>query len=314
MKIYNSTKEFDSIEKNSIITIGTFDGVHIGHQEIIKNLVEDAKNNQGQSVILTFFPHPRIILQGSINLKLITTLKEKIELLEKTGLDHLIIEPFTKEFSRLTALDFVRNILVEKLKIKKLVIGYDHHFGRNREGNFEQLQEYGKTFGFEVEEIPAQDIQNVAVSSTKIRKALEEGHIEKANTYLGYEFMITGKIIHGRGLGTQWSYPTINIQLEEAYKLIPKPGVYIVKTKLMNQEVFGIMNIGIRPTVGGKNQTIEVHLLDFNDNLYGKIIQIQIAYRMRDEQKFSSVEKLVSQIKQDEIRARELISRGIISF
>lgn len=314
MKIYNSTKEFDDIEKNSIVTIGTFDGVHIGHQEIIKNLVEDAKNNNGQSVILTFFPHPRIILQGSINLKLITTLKEKILLLEKTGLDHLIIEPFTKEFSRLTALEFVRNILVEKLKIKKLVIGYDHHFGRNREGDFEQLKEYGKDFGFEVEEIPAQDIQNIAVSSTKIRKALEEGQIEKANTYLGYEFMITGKIIHGRGLGTKWNYPTVNIQIEENYKLIPKPGVYIVKTKLKHQNVFGIMNIGIRPTVGGKNQTIEVHLLDFNDDLYGKMIQIQIVYRMRDEQKFSSVEKLVSQIKQDEIRARELISRGIISF
>jgi len=314
VKIYNSTKEFDAIEKKSIVTIGTFDGVHIGHQEIIKNLVENAKNNNGQSVILTFFPHPRIVLHGSINLKLITTLKEKISLLEKTGLDHLIIEPFTKEFSRLTALDFVRNTLVEKLKIKKLVIGYDHHFGRNREGNFEQLQEYGKIFDFEVEEIPAQDIQNVAVSSTKIRKALEEGHIEKANAYLGYEFMITGKIIHGRGLGTQWNYPTINIQLEEDYKLIPKPGVYIVKTKLMDQNVFGIMNIGIRPTVGGKNQTIEVHLLDFNEDLYGKIIQIQVVYRMRDEQKFSSIAKLVRQIKQDEIMARELISRGVISF
>jgi len=314
VKIYNSTKEFKAVEKTSVVTIGTFDGVHIGHQEIIKSLVKNAHRNEDKSVILTFYPHPRLILQKSIDLKLITTLQEKISLLEKTGLDYLIIEPFTKEFSRLTALDFVRDILVKKLKIKKLVIGYDHHFGRNREGNFEQLQEYGKVYGFEVEEIPAQDIQNISVSSTKIRKALEEGNIEKANTYLGYEFMITGKVIHGRGLGTQWNYPTMNIQLEEEYKLIPKPGVYIVKTILNNMNVFGIMNIGFRPTVGGKHQTIEVHLLDYSADLYGENIQVQLAYRLRDEQKFSSVDKLIAQIKQDEKKTRELIANGKIAF
>ena len=314
MKIYNSTKEFKAVEKTSVVTIGTFDGVHIGHQEIIKSLVKNAHNNKDKSVILTFYPHTRLILQKGIDLKLITILQEKISLLEKTGLDHLIIEPFTKEFSRLTALDFVRNILVEKLKIKKLVIGYDHHFGRNREGNFEQLQEYGKVYGFEVEEIPAQDIQNIAVSSTKIRKALEEGNIEKANAYLGYEFMITGKVIHGRGLGTQWNYPTINIQPEDDYKLIPKPGVYIVKTILNNTNVFGIMNIGFRPTVGGKHQTIEVHLLDYNADLYGVNIQVHLSYRLRNEQKFSSVDKLIAQIKQDEKKARELIANGEIAF
>ena len=314
MKIYNSTKEFKAVEKTSVVTIGTFDGVHIGHQEIIKSLVKNAYNNKHKSVILTFYPHPRLILQKGIDLKLITTLQEKISLLEKTGLDHLIIEPFTKEFSRLTALDFVRNILVEKLKIKKLVIGYDHQFGRNREGNFEQLQEYGKVYEFDVEEIPAQDIQNISVSSTKIRKALEAGNIEKANAYLGYEFMITGKVIHGRGLGTQWHYPTINIQPEDSYKLIPKPGVYIVKTILNNTNVFGIMNIGYRPTVGGKHQTIEVHLLDYNADLYGVNIQVHLSYRLRNEQKFSSVDKLIAQIKQDEKQARELIANGEIAF
>lgn len=314
MKIYNSTKEFKAVEKTSVVTIGTFDGVHIGHQEIIKSLVKNAHSNKDKSVILTFYPHPRLILQKGIELKLITILQEKISLLEKTGLDHLIIEPFTKEFSRLTALDFVRNILVEKLKIKKLVIGYDHHFGRNREGDFEQLQEYGKVYGFEVEEIPAQDIQNIAVSSTKIRKALEEGNIEKANAYLGYEFMITGKVMHGRGLGTQWNYPTINILPEDNYKLIPKPGVYIVKTILNNMNVFGIMNIGFRPTVGGKHQTIEVHLLDYNADLYGVNIQVHLFYRLRNEQKFSSVDKLIAQIKQDEKMARELIANGEITF
>jgi len=314
VKIFNSTREFNAVEKTSVVTIGTFDGVHIGHQEIIKSLVKNAHSNEDKSVILTFYPHPRLILQQGVDLKLITTLQEKISLLEKTELDYLIIEPFTKEFSRLTAIDFVRDILVKELKMKKLVIGYDHHFGRNREGNFEQLQEYGKVYGFEVEEIPAQDIQNISVSSTKIRKALEEGNIEKANIYLGYEFMITGSVIHGRGLGTKWNYPTINIQLEEKYKLIPKAGVYIVKTILNNMNVFGIMNIGFRPTVGGKHQTIEVHLLDYNADLYGANIQVQLSYRLRDEQKFSSVDKLIAQIKQDEKKARELIVNGKISF
>jgi len=314
VKIYHSTATFNITEKTSIVTIGTFDGVHIGHQEIIKNLVRNANSNNNKSVILTFFPHPRMVLQKGSDLKLLSTLEEKIALLEKTGLDFLIIEPFTKDFSRLTALDFVRDILIQQLKIKKLVIGYDHHFGRNREGNFEQLTEYGSVYDFEVEEIPAQDIQNIAVSSTKIRKALEEGNIEKANTYLGYEFMLTGKVVHGRGLGKQWNYPTINIHIEEPYKIIPKSGVYVVKTTINNINVFGIMNIGYRPTVDGKYQTIEVHLLDFNADLYGKNIQVQLAHRLRDEQKFNSVDELFTQIKHDESKARELISNGKISF
>jgi riboflavin kinase/FMN adenylyltransferase len=314
VKIYHSTAAFNIPQKTSIVTIGTFDGVHIGHQEIIKNLVRNAHRNNNKSVILTFFPHPRMVLQKGSDLKLLSTLEEKIVLLKKTGLDFLIIEPFTKDFSRLTALDFVRNILIQQLKIKKLVIGYDHHFGRNREGNFEQLKEYGVVYDFEVEEIPAQDIKNVAVSSTKIRKALEDGNIEKANTYLGYEFMLTGKIIHGKGLGKQWNYPTINIHIEESYKLIPKSGVYVVKTSIKDINVFGIMNIGYRPTIGGKHQTIEVHLLDFNADLYGKNIQVQLAYRLRDEQKFSSIDELFTQIKRDESKARELISNGKISF
>ncbi len=314
MKIYHSTTAFNSTKKTSIVTIGTFDGVHIGHQEIINRLVKNSVNNDNKSVILTFFPHPRMVIQKGSELKLLTTLQEKIALLEKTGLDFLIIEPFTKDFSRLTALDFVRDILVQQLKIKKLVIGYDHHFGRNREGNFEQLKEYGTVYNFKVEEIPAQDIESIAVSSTKIRKALAEGNIQKANTYLGYEFMLTGKVIHGKGLGKKWNYPTINIHIEESYKLIPKSGVYIVKTNIDNTNIFGIMNIGYRPTVDGKNQTIEVHLLDFNADLYGENIQVQLAYHLRDEQKFDSIDNLFNQIKLDEKKARELIACGKISF
>ena len=307
MKTYPSISSFNIHKERLVVTIGIFDGLHIGHQEILKNLIQDG--SEEKSVILTFFPHPRMILQKESNLKLITTLEEKVQLLEKTSLDYLIIEPFTKEFSRLTALDFVRTILVDQLQIKKLVIGYDHHFGRNREGSFEQLKEYGALYGFQVEEIPAQDIQQIAVSSTKIRKALEDGAIEKANSYLGYEFMLTGDVVHGKGLGRKWNYPTINIQIEEAYKLIPKSGVYVVKTLIDNQTIFGVMNIGYRPTLNGTHQTIEVHLLDFEANLYGKRLQIHLLYRLRDEYKFDSIEGLVSQIKRDEQKARELIAR-----
>jgi riboflavin kinase/FMN adenylyltransferase len=314
VKIYNSVDTFTHDEKGSVITIGTFDGVHVGHKQIINKLIESAKQNNLRSTIITFFPHPRMVLQKGTDLKLLSTLAEKTNLLEKLGLDCLIVQPFTKEFSRLTALEFVRDILVQKLNVKKLVIGYDHHFGRNREGSFEQLKEYGIAYGFDIEEIPVKDIENVAVSSTKIRTALETGNIVKANSYLGYEYTLNGTVIHGRGLGKEWNYPTINIQIDENYKLIPKSGVYVIKTTINNQQLFGIMNIGFRPTIDGKNQTIEVHLLDFNDNLYGKTISVQLAYRLRDEQKFESVQALFSQIKHDEQAARELIARKEISF
>ena len=314
MKIYNSIDAFIHDEKGSVITIGTFDGVHVGHRQIINKLIENAKQNNLRSTIITFFPHPRMVLQKGIDLKLLSTLAEKTNLLEKLGLDCLIVQPFTKEFSRLTALEFVRDILVQKLNVKKLVIGYDHHFGRNREGSFEQLKEYGIAYNFDIEEIPVKDIENVAVSSTKIRTALETGDIVKANSYLGYEYTLNGTVIRGRGLGKEWNYPTINIQIDENYKLIPKSGVYVIKTTINNLQLFGIMNIGFRPTIDGKDQTIEVHLLDFNDNLYGKTINVQLAYRLRDEQKFESVKMLFLQIKRDEQAARELIANKEISF
>jgi len=313
VNIYHSYTAFFKTNKTSIVTIGTFDGVHIGHQEIIKNLVETANKNQAESVILTFFPHPRMVLQKDSGIKLLNTIDEKIELLEKTGLKHLVIIPFTKEFSRLTALDFTRDILVSSLRTKKLVIGYDHHFGRNREGNFEQLQEYGKTYQFDVEEIPAQDIKDITVSSTKIRKALEDGAIEKANAYLGYNYMLSGVVIKGKALGRQYKYPTVNIRIEEEYKLIPKSGVYVVETTFDNKPFFGIMNIGNRPTVDGKTTTIEVHLLDFDKNLYGEKIKIGVLKRIRDEQKFDTVALLFKQIKKDEAVARQLINSGAIS-
>ncbi len=305
MKVHHSIQNFKEKKHTSILTIGTFDGVHIGHQKIIERLnqIKDYKNDR--SIILTFFPHPRRILHHGDEIKMLNTLDEKIQLLDKFGLDHLVVEPFTKDFSQLTALGFVRDILVNQLYIKKLVIGYDHQFGKNREGNFEQLQEYGELYNFEVEKITAQEIENVSVSSTKIRRALENGFIEKANKYLGYAYLLTGEIVKGHGLGRKINFPTINLLIKEQYKLIPKNGVYIVKTSINKNVVFGIMNIGLRPTVNGKGQTIEIHLLDFKEDLYGKKMQIKVLKRLRDEQKFTSVERLTEQIKKDENIARE---------
>lgn len=314
MKIYQSYKAFSATKKTAIVTIGTFDGVHIGHQEIIKKLADNCKENQGESVILTFFPHPRIVLQKGNGIKLLNTIDEKIALLEKAGLNHLIIEPFTKEFSRLTSLEFARDILVKNIQTKKLIIGYDHRFGRNREGSFEQLQEYGNMYDFEVEEISAQDIQDITVSSTKIRKAIQDGDIEKTTKYLGYNYMLSGQVIAGKALGRKYNYPTININIKEDYKLIPKSGVYIVDASINDQQVFGIMNIGKRPTINGKKKTIEVHLLDFDQDLYGENIQVNLLKRLRDEQKFASLDHLFSQIKKDEAKARQLIKNGEISF
>lgn len=313
MKVHQSILKFQEKKHSSIITIGTFDGVHIGHQKIIEHLNENKTNEKDKSVILTFFPHPRMVLNADNDIKMLNTIEEKAQLLEKFGLDHLVVQPFTKEFSQLSALEFVRDILVNTLQVKKLVIGYDHHFGKNREGNFEQLLEYKNAYNFELEKITAQEIENVSVSSTKIRKSLENGNIEKANTYLGYCYMLTGIIVSGKGLGRKLNFPTVNLHIEETYKLIPKTGVYVVKTQVENNTVFGIMNIGYRPTIDGKNQTIEIHLLDFNADLYGKKMQIEILKRLREEQKFDSVEHLTEQIQEDEKAARKWIAKKFVS-
>lgn len=292
---------------HTVLTIGTFDGVHIGHQKIIKRLVEVSKIKNLTPSLLTFFPHPRMVLQKDADIKLINTIDEKKDILKQFGISNLVIKEFTKEFSRLTAEDFVKNILVENLKAKHIIIGYDHHFGRNRNANIDDLKQFGKDFNFEVEEISKQDINDVAVSSTKIRAALQEGDIKTANTYLGYNFMLTGKVIDGKKLGKTINYPTANLYIEETYKLIPKHGVYIVKSTIDDTEVFGMMNIGYNPTVNGKHQTIETHFFDFNENLYGKNLKIELLQRLRDEQKFSSVEELQSQLHIDKKNALEFI-------
>ena len=298
MEITHSIFDFTPTQK-TIVTIGTFDGVHIGHQKIIEKLVHEAKSSGKKSVLLTFFPHPRMVLQKDVSIKLINTIDERAQHLEKLGLDYLIIHPFSKEFSRLTALDFVRDVLVNRLNISKLIIGYDHHFGKNREGNIEQLTEYSHLYDFTVEEIPAQDIDEVSVSSTKIRKALANGQLKTANNYLGYNFSLTGKVVNGKQLGGKIGFPTANIDVSEEYKLIPKTGVYVVKSTIENASIYGMMNIGNRPTVDGEYQTIEVHFFDFNQNLYNKELTIELLYFLRDEQKFDSVPDLISQLKKD---------------
>lgn len=310
MKVIENYKNF-SITKKSIVTIGTFDGVHVGHQKIMEQLVATAQENNANSVLLTFFPHPRMVLQKDNSLKLINTIAEKIEILEKTGLDYLIIHPFDKDFSRLTAFDFVRTILVNHLNTAELVIGYDHRFGKNREGNFEQLQEYGHMYDFKVTEIPAQDINQISVSSTKIRNAILNAEIEKANEYLGYSFSLEGRVVSGEKLGNTIGYPTANIDLLESYKLIPKTGAYLIRSFLNGKTVYGMMNIGNRPTVNGVKETIEVHFFDLNKDLYDRQLTIELLTFLRDEQKFSSIEELKKQLFLDKEKSLELISAHI---
>jgi len=306
LKIYNNLSEYNSTQK-TFVTIGTFDGIHLGHQKVIKNLIKNAKRKGASSVLLTFFPHPRMVLQKDVDIKLINTITERTQLLKKLGLEALIIQPFTTAFSEYSAVDFVKNVFVDKLHVSKLVVGYDHHFGKNREGNFEQLEVYGETFNFEVEKISQQDIDNIAVSSTKIRKAIENGEIEKANSYLGYNFMLTGEVVQGKNLGEKIGFPTANLHIQESYKLIPKTGAYVVKATIENKTIFGMMNIGFRPTVSGKNQTIEIHFFDFNENLYGKTIEAEVLCFLRNEHKFESVELLQQQLKEDQQKSLEII-------
>ena len=290
--------------KSSVITIGTFDGVHVGHQQIIHRLVDTARKNDLQALVLTFFPHPRMVIQNDANIKLINTINEKAIQLEQLGVDHLVVKEFTKSFSRLTALEYVRDILVNKLKIKHIIVGYDHHFGRNRTANINELREYGAFYDFEVTEIEPHEVDDVAVSSTKIRTAILDSNIALANKFLGYNFILTGSVIKGKGLGKTLGFPTANIEIESAYKLIPKHGVYVVKSKIKGIEVFGMMNIGKNPTVSEGNQTkIEVHFFDFSENLYGTVLKIELLNHLRSEIKFPSIEALKLQLEKDKADA-----------
>ena len=273
MKLFNSQNTYTKIP--SVITIGTFDGVHIGHQKIIERLVNVGLSKNLKSLVLTFFPHPRMVLQKDSNIKLLNTINERKDLLSSLNLEALVIKKFNIEFANLSARDYIKDVLVGELNAKHIIIGYDHHFGKNRSANIEDLKTFGNEFGFEVEEISAQDIKDVAVSSTKIRNAITNGDIQTANSFLGYPYFITGTVIKGKGLGKQIEFPTANIHIKEDYKLIPKNGVYTVKSIIDNDTVYGMMNIGTNPTVNGTKQTIEVHFFNINKDLYDDQIKVK---------------------------------------
>jgi len=302
------TKDYNLLS-DSVVTIGTFDGVHVGHQKIIKRLVKIAKKKNLQAIVLTFFPHPRMVLQKDTKIKLINSIDEKYKLLEERGINHLVVKDFTQDFSRLSAQEFVRELLVEKLKTKHIIIGYDHHFGRNRTANINDLKAFGKIYGFKVTEISAKEIDEVAVSSTKIREALQEGNVVLANSFLGYNFMISGTVVKGKGLGKTLDFPTANLKIEEDYKLIPRSGSYVIKTTYENEAVYGMMNIGMNPTVNGKQQSIEMHLFDFAIDIYDKKFSIELIEWLREEQKFNSVQELKEQLYKDKKKSLEIIKK-----
>jgi riboflavin kinase/FMN adenylyltransferase len=304
LEVYRDVADFHPAS-GTIVTVGTFDGVHIGHRTILKRINELAKQEGGESVLLTFWPHPRLVLFPDYNdLKLLSTLKERIELLEESGIDHLIIHPFSLSFSRITAVEYVRDILVRDINVSKLVIGYDHHFGRNREGNLEELKNRAPSYGFEVEEISAQEIDDVNVSSTKIRNALLKGNLARANEFLGYRYSVRGKVVEGEKIGRSIGFPTANVEPDESYKLIPGKGVYSVTVLYHGLLYRGMANLGSRPTVSDSDERIlEVNLFDFEGDLYEKEIKITFVDRIRDEIKFESLDQLRAQLRQDALVA-----------
>jgi len=307
MKIYHGIEDFKKLEY-AVVTSGTFDGVHVGHQKILSRLKEVARKNKGETVLITYWPHPRLVLYPEqTELKLLNTFEEKAALLKEQGIDHLLRIPFTKEFSKTTSEEFIKKILVEQIGTKKLVIGYDHRFGKNREGSFEHLKANANKYGFDVEEIPQQDVDNVAVSSTKIRKALAEGDIESATHLLGRPYMIKGRVVKGEKIGRIIGFPTANIEMEFKHKLIPADGSYAVTIVREHNTYKGMLNIGYRPTVGGKNKTIEVNIFDFDEDIYGENITIDFIDRIRDEMKFEDVDALKNQLTTDKEKAKNLL-------
>lgn len=312
MRIFQGFEQIENIP-NPVLTIGTFDGVHLGHQKIIRHLNREAERLGGESVLFTFYPHPRMVLYpDSHGVKLIQTHEEKLAKLERMGLQNVIVHPFTLEFSRLTALEFVRDFLVNKLNVKQMVIGYDHQFGKNREGSIAFLREVCDTYDFGVTEISAKEIDEVNISSTKIRNALKEGDVSTANTFLGEPFELHGKVVKGKGIGRNLGFPTANLEVNSAVKLIPGNGVYVVQVELSDgSRHAGMLSIGTNPTIDDSGvQTVEVHLLDFQGDLYERQVVLRFLTRIREERKFESLEALIDQIKQDEMYTRDFLLVG----
>lgn len=309
MKTFQSIFDYNK-EKKSILTLGTFDGVHIGHQKILKKLVKESLLKNCESVLLTFFPHPRMVLKQDTQIQLLNTIEEKTLLIEKNGIDNLIIHPFDARFSELSAEDFVKKILVDQLNLSKIIIGYDHKFGKNRSADINDLIFLGEKYNFEVEQISAKEIDDISISSTKIRKALLEGNIDLANSYLGYNYNLSGKVIDGKKIGRTLSFPTANLNVTEDYKLIPKNGVYIVASQIDNKKVFGMMNIGNNPTLEGTSRSIEIHFFDFNKDIYNQDISVELISKIRNEHKFDSLESLKNQLNKDRLYSLDFISEN----
>jgi len=306
VKIHQGLENFPNI-KNAIVTSGTFDGVHLGHLKILRRLKEITEACNGESVLITFWPHPRLVLQPDYNLKLLTDFDEKVRLLEKFGIDHLVVIPFTKAFSKLSSEAFVEEILIKKINTKKLVIGFNHHFGRNREGSFEYLMQHADKYGFDIEEIERQDVAQIGVSSTKIRKALKRGEVDVAAKLLGRNHSLTGKVIHGNKNGKKIGFATANIVINDPYKLVPVDGVYAVKVLYDGEEFDGMLNIGHRPTIKDNNKTIEVHIFDFTKDIYEEELKIAFVKRIRDEMKFVGLGALKQQLKKDKKEVLEIL-------
>lgn len=309
MKIHLGTETIHEI-KNAVVTAGTFDGVHVGHQQILSKLRALADKTGGQTVLITYWPHPRLVLKPWENtLLLLSTFPEKANLLEHYGVDHLVKIPFTQEFAQMSPEDYIKVILSENVKTSQMIIGYDHRFGKDRAGGLEELKAFAPKYNFEVEEIPRQDIDEIGISSTKIRSALETGDIETANKYLGRSYSLSGKVAHGKKIGRSIGFPTANIVVKESYKLIPADGIYAVKVCNKYRKFDGMLNIGQRPTVGGENKTIEAHIFDFNQDIYDKEISIEFIDHIRNEIKFDSIEALKHQLEDDEKAVRKRLSK-----
>lgn len=306
LRKYLSIDQFHNSKEN-VVTLGMFDGVHRGHQSILNRLTETANSNNLDSLVLTFFPHPRMVLTPDNAPKLLNTIEEKSMLLKKTGINHLVIHPFSMDFSQMDAEDFVKRILVDKLKTKKIIIGYDHRFGKNRSADFNDLVRFGEKYGFDVEKISAQMVDEISVSSTKIRTALEKGDVHTAKEYLGYDYFFSGTVVHGKKVGRTIGFPTANFEIDETYKLIPGNGIYVVYSYINNNKVWGMMSIGTNPTLGDNPQTIEVNYLDFNEDLYGQNLTVFMANKIREEETFDSLDSLKNALNQDLLYTKNYI-------
>lgn len=308
VNVFQSAKAFKSAQK-TIVTLGTFDGMHIGHQAILNKLKLQKKIYGYKTLVLTFFPHPRMVLKTDHQISLLNTIDERVKLIDKFGIDYLIVQEFTQDFANLSAEEFVKSVLVDQFNIGKIIIGYDHRFGKNRSADIHDLIEFGKKYHFDVEQISVEELNDVSVSSTKIRNALNEGNVALAKTYLGYPYMVSGKVVSGKQLGRTIGYPTANIQVAEDYKLIPAIGVYVVGVTVKEENFYGMLSIGTNPTVGGTEKTIEVYIFDFNDTIYDEEITVRFLTKIREEENFGSVDLLIDALKNDEVFSRKFLAK-----